>query len=91
VQAVGALYTRRRAATHALAVYAKHVDDRVRAVMPRGHDPAQFLAGRARVDRAAASRVYARAMATATGDPARGDELDVLQRLSALYAKAMSG
>jgi hypothetical protein len=90
VQAVGALYARRRAATHALAVYAKHVDDRVRAAMPRGNDPAQFLAARSGADPATAAELYARALAAESGAKPLGDELRVLQRLSVLYAKAIA-
>jgi hypothetical protein len=90
VQAVGALYARRRAATHALAVYAKHVDDRMRAAMPRGNDPAQFLAARSGADPATAAELYARALAAESGAKPLGDELTVLQRLSVLYAKAIA-
>lgn len=90
VQAVGALYSRRRAATHALAVYARHVDDRLRARASRGGDPAHFLAARSGADVVETAQLYARAM-EARGDSApRGDELEVLQRLSVLYGKAMS-
>ncbi len=90
VKAVGALYARRRAAGHALAVYARHVDDRLRARTPRGHDPVQFLADRSGADVAETTALYARAMAAKVGQPLRGDELADLQRLSTLYAKAMA-
>jgi hypothetical protein len=90
VRAVGALYARRRAATHALSVYAKHVDDRLRATMPRGNDPAQFLAVRSGADPTMAAELYARALAVESGTKPSGDELIVLQRLSLLYAKAVA-
>jgi hypothetical protein len=89
VQAVGALYAQRRAASHALAVYGKHVDDRVRGRMARGGDPAQFLAMRSGADAAEVAEVYSRAMGWKSERPARGDELKVIERLAALYAKAM--
>ena len=90
VKAVGALYARRRAAGHALAIYARHVDDRLRATMPRGHDPVQFLADRSGANVEETATLYARAMGANADQPVRGDELAVLQRLSALYAKAMA-
>jgi hypothetical protein len=90
VRAVGALYARRRSASHALAAYARHVDDRLRARMPRGHDPVQFLSDRSGADPAETAALYARAMSAKVGQPLRGDELAVLQRLSVLYARAMA-
>jgi hypothetical protein len=95
VQAVGGLYARRRAASHALAVYAKHVDDRLRTRMARGADPIAFLAARAGADLAETTELYTRAMGPQSDDPSqaaiapRGDELRVLQKLSTLYNKAM--
>jgi hypothetical protein len=90
VQAVGALYARTRAATHALAVYAKHIDDRLRAMMPRGQDPAQFLAARSGADAPSTSELYARALGAKSGEKPKGDELQALHRLSLLYAKAIA-
>ncbi len=89
VQAVGGMYARRKAARHALAVYAKFVDERVRAAATRGSDPVHFLATRSGTDPTITADLVARG-ALAEGDgPPRGDELEVLARLSALYAKAM--
>jgi hypothetical protein len=90
VRAVGALYARRRAASHALSVYAKYVDDRVRATMSRGANPAEFLAARAGADARETAELYARALAPRSVTAARGDELVVLQRLSSLYARALA-
>ncbi len=90
VRAVGALYARTRAAPHALAVYAKHVDDRLRAAMGRGGDPVAFLAARSGVSRAEAAQVHARALEVQPDGASRGDELRVLQRLSVLYLRAIS-
>jgi hypothetical protein len=89
IQAVGGLYARRRAASYALAVYAKHVDDRIRSRLTRGLSPAQFLAARAGSDPAATAQLYTRAIGTIPGEAPRGDELRTLQELSRLYAKAM--
>jgi hypothetical protein len=89
VQAVGGLYARRRASRHALAVYAKHVDDRVRAAMGRAGDPVDFLATRSGTSRAETAEIHAKASAAQAGAAARGDELRVLQKLSAIYAKAI--
>lgn len=90
VRAVGALYARRRGAEHALMVFAKHVDDRVRAKMPRGYDPVQFLAARSGEDPAEVLEIYTRAMSASTTAAVRGDELRLLDRLSQLYARAMA-
>ena len=90
IQAVGGLYARRRAARHALAVYARHVDERVRAAMGRGSDPVQFLASRGHADLTATAELYRRAQAAIADGVARGDELADLQSLSTLYARAMS-
>lgn len=94
IQAVGALYSRRRAARHALAVYTKHVDDRVRAAMGRGEGAAQFLATRGGADPTFTAALYARALAAQNESDgtsrATSDALADLQRLSELYARAMS-
>ena len=89
IQAVGGLYARRRATSYALAVYAKHVDDRIRSRMTRGMSPAQFLAARSGSDPGETLELYTRALATVPGEAPRGDELRVLQELSRRYAKAM--
>jgi hypothetical protein len=89
VEAVGALYARTRNAPHALAVYARFADDRLRARMPRGSgDVAAFLATRARMPLEACQRVWARAIQAKAGAPPLGDELGVLRELSAVYAAA---
>jgi hypothetical protein len=90
IEAVGGLYARRRTADHALAVYAKYVDERLRARMGRGGDPASFLAARARVDAGEAAAIYAQATGTVPLADRRGEALRVLARLSALFARAMS-
>jgi hypothetical protein len=90
VRAVGSLYARRRAASHALSVYARFVDGRLRSRMPRGGEPAQFLADRAGADLADTLRVYARAMRAQPGQPLVGDEIATIARLSLLYEAALS-
>jgi hypothetical protein len=90
VLAVGGLYARRRAATHALAVYGRHVDDRVRSAMGRAGDPVDFLAARSGVSHAEAAELVARASAAEAEAPPHGDELLVLQKISAVYARAIA-
>jgi hypothetical protein len=88
VEATGALYARTRAAGHALAAYARYADERLRAKMPRGSDPASFLALRSGADPDRTAALYARAMAARADDPKRGDELAMLRELSGLFAAA---
>jgi hypothetical protein len=57
--------------------------------MPRGADPAAFLALRAGADPEETARLYARAMTSGDGAPASGDDLAVLRRLSTLFTSAM--
>jgi hypothetical protein len=90
LEATGGLYARARLAPHALAAYARFVDGRVRARMPRGtSDPAAFLALRAKADPQRCAAIWARATSARPDERARGDELTVLRELSALYAAAM--
>jgi hypothetical protein len=91
VEAVGALYARTRSAPHALAAYARFVDERLRANLPRGaNDVPAFLASRAKLPLDACQRVWARAMAAKAGGAPAGDELAVLKELSAVYAAAVA-
>lgn len=97
VEASGALWARAKMAPHALASYARFVDERLRAKMPRRRDAAHgtsdvaaFLATRAGADPAECEVVWQRAKNTRPDEPARGDELDVLKRLASLYAAATS-
>jgi hypothetical protein len=90
VTATGALYARSRSAPHALSAYARWIDERVRARMPRGTgDPAAWLAQRSKTDPAEAQRIWNAAM-TARGDQApTGDELVILKQLGTLYSAAL--
>lgn len=92
VEATGLVYARARAASHALAAFAKFVDERLRGLMPRGtSDPASFLAHRSGVPADECARVYGRAMRAAgagKGAAPVGDELDTLKRLTSLYSSA---
>ncbi|HEY2515113.1 MAG TPA: DUF4350 domain-containing protein [Polyangiaceae bacterium] len=89
IEATGGLYARGRLAAHALAMYARFVDGRLRPRMPRGQsDAAAFLALRSGADPAYCATVWARASAARSTDRARGDELTTLRALSALYAAA---
>jgi hypothetical protein len=92
IDATGGLYARRKLAPHALAAYARFVDGRVRARMPRGtSDPAAFLATRSGAAPAQCATAWQRAMQAKSEDKARGDELATLRFLSAVYAAAMRG
>jgi hypothetical protein len=89
VEAVGALYARTRNAPHALAVYARFADERLRAYMPRqGTDVAAFLSSRARLPLDRCQRLWARASAARAGAPPQGDELAILKELAAVYSTA---
>jgi hypothetical protein len=86
VQATGALYAKTNLAAHALARYFAFVDSKVRAKLPRNTgEPAAYLAARGGLDPATCARVWRRA-SEANPDAPRGDELVVLQELSALVA-----
>lgn len=90
VEAVGALYARAGAAPHALAAYVRFAEERLRARMPRGAtDVAAFMATQARLPADVCRRLWARA-ARAKGETVApvGDELAVLEELSAIYASA---
>jgi hypothetical protein len=90
VRAVGGLYARTSNAAHALAVYTRFAEERLRARMPRGTvDVPTFLAQRSSHPVEECRELWSRAVASRAGDPARGDELTVLKRLSALCAAAM--
>jgi len=89
VAAMGALWARCKLGTHALAAYAKHVDERIRARMPRNFaDPATFLAARAKRDPEEVAAVWKRATTTRSEDIPIGDELAVLKELRTLYVNA---
>jgi hypothetical protein len=91
VEAVGALYARAGAASHALAAYARFAEGRLRGRMPRAAtDVASFLASRARSPVDACRRLWARAMAAKGGGAAQGDELAILEELSAVCTTAMA-
>jgi uncharacterized protein DUF4350 len=90
IVATGALYARTGVAPHALAVYARHLDDRLRTRLPRGTtDVPAFLAARTKSDPRLVEALWSRARNARSGDPPRGDELDVMQRLGALYRAAL--
>ncbi len=90
VAATGTLYARAKLAPHALAAYARFVDGRIRARMPRTMtDPAAYLALRSRADAAHCAEVWALASSARSADRPRGDELTTLRELRALYAAAM--
>jgi hypothetical protein len=98
VEAVGALYARTGAARHALAAYARFVEQRLRARMPRGtQDVAAFLAARSQLPLETCERLFkagpfVTAAAAPSAEPARkasaAEDLMILKDLSAAYAAA---
>ena len=89
VEATGAFYGRARALGHALASYGRFAEMRLRERVPRGGDPVQFLAARAKVPAEEAARVWKRATEASAEDPPRGDELTTIRDLGAMLAKAL--
>ena len=89
VEATGAFYGRARALGHALASYGRFAEMRLRERVPRGGDPVQFLAARAKVPAEDAARVWKRATEASAEDPPRGDELTTIRDLGAMLAKAL--
>jgi hypothetical protein len=89
VEATGAFYGRARALGHALASYGRFAEMRLRERLPRGADPAQFLAARAKVSPEDAARVWRRATEAKADDPPRGDELATIRDLGAMLASSL--
>jgi hypothetical protein len=89
VEATGAFYGRARAMGHALASYGRFAEMRLRERVPRGSDPVQFLAARAKVAPEEAARVWKRATEAKAEDPPRGDELATIRDLGVMLAKAL--
>ena len=106
VEALGALYARAGAAPHALAAYARFAEERLRARMPRTgrqglspglgedegrSDVASFLVSRTHLPPDVCQRLWARATAArVVASAPLGDELAVLEELSAAYAAAVA-
>jgi hypothetical protein len=90
VRAVGGLYERTSNAGHALGVYSRFAEERLRTRMPRGMvDVPTFLAQRSSHPVEECRELWSRGVASRGGDAARGDELAVLKRLSALCTAAI--
>lgn len=89
VEATGAFYDRARALGHALHAYGRFVELRLRERVPRGVDPATFLASRSGVELAHAKKIYERALAAKPTDEPRGDEIATIRELRQLLAKAL--
>jgi hypothetical protein len=89
VTATGLFYSRMKAAPHALAAFARWVDERVRASAPRGTtDPAAWVAARTGRDPEETARVWKRAMSSISDEPPVGDELATIKELGVLQAAA---
>jgi Domain of unknown function (DUF4129) len=87
VEATGALYARTRSAAHALAVFTRFTDERLRARMPRGGEPGEFLAGEAGPE---AKETYQRALAVDPRTVRRREAFQVLEALSRAVDRAKS-
>jgi hypothetical protein len=91
VRAVGGLYERTSNAAHALAAYTRFAEERLRSRMPRGvSDVPEFLALRTSHSVDECRALWDRAVASRAAGPARGDELAILKRLSALCTVAFA-
>lgn len=89
VEATGAFYERARATGHALHAYGRFVELRLRERVPRGVEPAAFLASRSGAPLAHAKKLYDRALAAKPGDEPQGDEIATIRELRQLLAKAL--
>jgi hypothetical protein len=89
VEATGAFYHRAGAKTHALGAYGRFMELRLREHVPRGGDPAAFLAARTGVETAHIAKLYERALKTKAEDEPQGDELEVIEELRGLMEKAL--
>jgi hypothetical protein len=88
VEAVGALYKQGGHAAHALAAYARLVDQRLRSRTSRGTtDVPALLAARSNLPVDVCRRIWARAAAANAEAPA-GDELGILKELATVYSLA---
>jgi hypothetical protein len=90
VAATGAFYSRAPARSHALAMYGRFVEMRLRELAPRGTDPAAFLASRTGTEPEHVSKLLARALEAKTDEVPKGDELEVIGELRALMATALT-
>lgn len=91
ILATGAFYARLARPAHALAVFARFAELRLRRSLPRGAtDIPSFLAARTRAAPAASEALWARALAVEQGAAPRGDELAVLRELRASVAASLA-
>ncbi len=90
IEATGAFYHRKRAATHALSAYARYAEERIRQRLPRGgQDIGAWLAQRSGVSAEECAQIWKRATSTHAFTAPQGDELLVLKRLSAIVSAAL--
>lgn len=91
IRATGAFYARLASPAHALAVFTRFAELRVRRTLPRGGtDVPSFLAARAGAELAESEALWSRAQEIEQGAPARGDELVVLGALRAQVSAALA-
>lgn len=91
VVAAGALYATAGAARHALTVYTRFIEQRLRAQMPRGaHDFAAFLSARSGIPPAECANLWSRAVAAAhTAGQGNAEDLRILQSLYELHSATL--
>jgi hypothetical protein len=89
VEATGALYGRAGATVHALASYGRFVEMRLRERLPKGTDPAAFLAARAGLAPDEIAKIFQRIANANTNDPPKGDELEMIEKLRAAFVKSL--
>ena len=92
VRATAAVYARSGAAKHALASFSRYAETRMSKKLNRSaSDVVTFLAQRSGERIEECAHLWGRALAArdAENDPPNGDELKILQRLSAIYSRAM--
>lgn len=91
ILATGAFYARLATPAHALAVFTRFAELRVRRTLPRGAaDVPAFLSARTGAAPAASEALWSRAQEVEQGAAPRGDELAVLRELRALVSAALA-
>ena len=91
ILATGGFYARLATPAHALAVFARFAELRLRRTLPRGAtDVPAFLSARTGATLAASEALWSRAQEVEQGAAPRGDELAVLRELRAQVSAALA-
>ncbi|MEO8877141.1 MAG: hypothetical protein ABI461_16225, partial [Polyangiaceae bacterium] len=92
IYATAAVYGKSHAAKHALASFGRYAENRLSKKLNRAAtDVVSFLSQRSGERIEECAHLWGRALAAreAENDPPNGDEMKILQRLSAIYSRAM--